>query len=91
MFCLHHKLQRLGIVFVLDTSYNTLIFWFAHLTSYNVFKVDDDSFVNPKRLWSSLDHALLHTTTRKSLQPFVHGASSQGKFSKVSKQSKLIP
>ena len=36
-------------------------------------QVDDDSFVNPKRLWSALDHALLHTTTRKSLQPFVRG------------------
>lgn len=35
-----------------------------------VFKCDDDTFVNPNKLWAALDHALLHTTTRRSLQPY---------------------
>lgn len=33
-----------------------------------VFKVDDDVFVNPVQLWNTLEHALLHTTTTKTLQ-----------------------
>ena len=36
-----------------------------------VFKTDDDTFVNPGKLWTALDHALLHTTTKKSLQPYL--------------------
>ena len=36
-----------------------------------VYKTDDDTFVNPGKLWTALDHALLHTTTKKSLQPYL--------------------
>jgi len=30
-------------------------------------KVDDDTFVNPSVLWGQLEHALLHSTTTKTL------------------------
>ena len=36
-----------------------------------VFKVDDDTFVNPKVLWNALEHALLHTTSVKSMRAYV--------------------
>ena len=35
-----------------------------------MFKVDDDTFVNPEQLWASLEHSLLHSATTKSLLPF---------------------
>ena len=35
-----------------------------------MFKTDDDTFVNPEQLWSSLEHSLLHSATTKSLLPF---------------------
>ena len=31
---------------------------------------DDDNFVNPKQLWATLEHSLLHSATTKSLLPF---------------------
>ena len=36
-----------------------------------LFKCDDDTFVNPTQLWASLEHALLHSATTKSLLPFL--------------------
>lgn len=32
-----------------------------------VMKLDEDSFINPAKMWDSLEHALLHTATAKSL------------------------
>ena len=40
------------------------------ITSKFLFKVDDDTFVNPEQLWASLEHSLLHSATSKSLLPF---------------------
>jgi len=40
------------------------------LTAKFLFKADDDTFVNPQALWSSLEHSLLHSATTKSLLPF---------------------
>ena len=41
------------------------------LSAKFLFKVDDDTFVNPEELWSSLEHSLLHSATTKSLLPFM--------------------
>ena len=41
------------------------------LSAKFLFKVDDDTFVNPDELWSSLEHSLLHSATTKSLLPFM--------------------
>ena len=40
------------------------------LSSKFMFKTDDDNFVNPKQLWATLEHSLLHSATTKSLLPF---------------------
>ena len=45
--------------------------------------------MNPKRLWTALDHALLHTTTRKSLQPFIRGKKKKGNSKTVSCRSTI--
>ena len=41
------------------------------LSAKFLFKVDDDTFVNPEEMWSSLEHSLLHSATTKSLLPFM--------------------
>ena len=40
-------------------------------TAKFVLKVDDDAFVNPAEMWNSLEHALLHTATTKTLVNFL--------------------
>ena len=40
------------------------------LSAKFMFKADDDNFVNPKQLWATLEHSLLHSATTKSLLPF---------------------
>ncbi len=41
------------------------------LSAKFLFKVDDDSFVNPQQFWATLEHSLLHSATTKSLLPFI--------------------
>jgi uncharacterized protein YdhG (YjbR/CyaY superfamily) len=40
-------------------------------TAKFIMKLDDDAFVNPERLWATLEHAMLHTTTTSTMRDYV--------------------